>query len=84
MSAGHSVILVVDDNEAGQMLVRAALQLVGLRVGAAGSPDEVLNRLSAQATEMKRKESAARTNWTLLHPSAQGEPSDQPRSSVSR
>jgi len=39
------LILVVEDNEANQMLVRAVLELEGYRVVLAGSASEVLERL---------------------------------------
>ncbi len=45
-------ILVVDDNEAGQLLVCSVLQLQGFRVESAGSAAEVLERLSAHRPDL--------------------------------
>ena len=42
---GKGLILVVEDNEANQMLVRAVLELEGYRVELAGSADEALEQL---------------------------------------
>jgi hypothetical protein len=50
VTAGHSQILAFDDN--GQMLVRAVLELAGLRIDTSGSAEDVLNRLSAVATDV--------------------------------
>lgn len=47
-----SLILVVDDNEAGQLLVCTVLQLEGFRVDSAGSSAEVLERLNARAPDL--------------------------------
>jgi CheY-like chemotaxis protein len=47
-----SRILVVDDNEAGQLLVCSVLQLQGFRVDSAGSAVEVLNRLHAHTPDL--------------------------------
>jgi CheY-like chemotaxis protein len=47
-----SLILVVDDNYAGQLLVCAVLELDGYRVDSATSPDEVLARTSASAPDL--------------------------------
>jgi CheY-like chemotaxis protein len=46
------LILVVDDNDAGQMLVSAVLELDGFRVESAGSSVEVLERLTAHAPDL--------------------------------
>jgi CheY-like chemotaxis protein len=45
-------ILVVDDNDAGQLLVCSVLQLQGFRVDSAGSAVEVLERLSAHTPDL--------------------------------
>jgi CheY-like chemotaxis protein len=45
-------ILVVDDNEAGQLLVCSVLQLHGFRVDSAGSAAEVLERLSGSRPDL--------------------------------
>jgi CheY-like chemotaxis protein len=47
-----SLILVVDDNEAGQLLVRTVLELEGFRVDSAGSSEEVLERLNARKPDL--------------------------------
>jgi CheY-like chemotaxis protein len=47
-----SRILVVDDNEAGQLLVSSVLQLEGFRVDSAGSAVEVLKRLHAHRPDL--------------------------------
>jgi CheY-like chemotaxis protein len=47
-----SLILVVDDNAAGQLLVCTVLQLEGFRVDSAGSSEEVLERLNARAPDL--------------------------------
>jgi CheY-like chemotaxis protein len=46
------LILVVDDNAAGQLLVCTVLQLEGFRVDSAGSSEEVLERLNARAPDL--------------------------------
>lgn len=45
-------ILVVDDNEAGQLLVSSVLELQGFRVDSAGSAAEVLKRLHIQSPDL--------------------------------
>jgi CheY-like chemotaxis protein len=45
-------ILVVDDNEAGQLLVCSVLQLQEFRVDSAGSAVEVLERLKAHTPDL--------------------------------
>lgn len=53
MRGGESpLILVVDDNEAGQFLVRAVLEAAGFLVDTAGSSSEVLARLAASPPDM--------------------------------
>lgn len=47
-----SLILVVDDNAAGQLLVCTVLQLEGFRVDSAGSSEEVLERLNARVPDL--------------------------------
>ena len=47
-----ALILVVDDNDAGQLLVCTVLQLEGFRVDSAGSSAEVLERLTARAPDL--------------------------------
>ena len=47
-----SLILVVDDNDAGLLLVRAVLELDGFRVDSAGSSEEVLERLNARVPDL--------------------------------
>jgi CheY-like chemotaxis protein len=47
-----SRILVVDDNEAGQLLVCSVLQLQGFLVDTAGSAVDVLNRLRAHTPDL--------------------------------
>ena len=47
-----SRILVVDDNDAGQLLVCSVLQLEGFRVDSAGSSGEVLERLSVAIPDL--------------------------------
>ena len=42
------LILVVEDNEANQMLVQAVLELEGYRVTLAGSTDEARDQLAAE------------------------------------
>jgi CheY-like chemotaxis protein len=49
---GSPLILVVDDNAAGQLLVSTVLQLEGFRVDSAGSSEEVLERLNARAPDL--------------------------------
>jgi CheY-like chemotaxis protein len=41
----NDLILVVEDNETNQMLVRAVLELDGYRVSVAGSADEAMDEL---------------------------------------
>jgi CheY-like chemotaxis protein len=45
-------ILVVDDNDAGQLLACSVLQLEGFQVDSAGSADQVLERLSAHRPDL--------------------------------
>jgi CheY-like chemotaxis protein len=47
-----ALILVVDDNQAGQLLVSTVLQLEGFRVDLAGSSEEVLERVSAHQPDL--------------------------------
>src|ERR1700724_1024187 len=47
-----SLILVVDDNEAGQMLACTVLELEGFRVVSAGSAGQVLERLSVAIPDL--------------------------------
>jgi CheY-like chemotaxis protein len=46
------LILVVDDNEAGQLLARSVLESEGFLVDTAGSSDEVLERLRARRPDL--------------------------------
>ena len=46
------LILVVDDNEAGQLLVRTVLELEGFLVQTAGSSQEVLEQLNAHRPDL--------------------------------
>lgn len=46
------LILVVEDNEANQMLVRAVLELEGFDVAVAGSGDEALEQIRAQTPDL--------------------------------
>jgi CheY-like chemotaxis protein len=48
----RSRILVVDDNDAGQLLVCSVLQLERFQVDSAGSADQVLERLSAHIPDL--------------------------------
>jgi CheY-like chemotaxis protein len=47
-----SLILVVDDNEAGQLLARSVLEMEGFRVDTAGSSQEVLQQLKAHRPDL--------------------------------
>jgi CheY-like chemotaxis protein len=46
------LILVVDDNEAGQLLARSVLEIEGFRVDTAGSSQEVLEELKANRPDL--------------------------------
>jgi CheY-like chemotaxis protein len=46
------LILVVDDNDAGLLLVCSVLELDGFRVDSAGSAEEVLERLSDHTPDL--------------------------------
>lgn len=46
------LILVVDDNEAGQLLARSVLEIEGFRVDTAGSSQEVLQELTAHRPDL--------------------------------
>jgi CheY-like chemotaxis protein len=48
----REVILVVDDNDAGLVLVRAVLELEGFRVDTAASGEELLVRLNARRPDL--------------------------------
>lgn len=47
-----ALILVVDDNDAGQLLVRTVLELEGFRVDSANSSEEVLERLNVRKPDL--------------------------------
>lgn len=47
-----SLILVVEDNEANQMLASSVLEREGYQVQLAGTCDEALDRLNAQAPDL--------------------------------
>jgi CheY-like chemotaxis protein len=49
---GIPLVLVVDDNEAGQLLVSTVLQLEGFRVDLAGSSEEVLEGVYARRPDL--------------------------------
>jgi CheY-like chemotaxis protein len=46
------LILAVDDNEAGLLLVTSLLEIEGFRVDSAGSAGEVFERLAARAPDL--------------------------------
>ena len=46
------LILAVDDNDAGLLLVTSLLEIEGFRVDSAGSAEEVLERLNAQIPDL--------------------------------
>ena len=46
------LILVVDDNEAGQLLVSVVLNLAGFQVDTAGSSEEVMERLHQRPPDL--------------------------------
>jgi CheY-like chemotaxis protein len=46
------LILVVEDNEANQLLARAVLEREGYAVDVAGTPDEAWDRLSARVPDL--------------------------------
>ncbi len=50
--SGGSLILVVEDNEANQLLVQAVLELEGYQVELAGSAPEALDQLQASAPDL--------------------------------
>jgi len=50
--SGGSLILVVEDNEANQLLVQAVLELEGYQVELAGSAPEALDQLHASAPDL--------------------------------
>lgn len=52
----RSLILVVNDNEAGQMLVRAVRQLAGLKVDTASSGNDVSERSTPKSKRGKRRQ----------------------------
>ncbi len=47
-----SLILVVDDNDAGQLLARAVLELDGFQVDSARSSEEVMGSLNARTPDL--------------------------------
>ena len=49
---GRSSILVVEDNEANQMLVRAVLEIEGYAVAVAGSADEAMEQLRTDTPDL--------------------------------
>ena len=49
---GQHLILVVEDNEANQLLVRAVLEMDGHRVALAGSAPEALDQLRASTPDL--------------------------------
>jgi CheY-like chemotaxis protein len=46
------LILVVDDNDAGQLLARSVLEIEGFRVDTAGSSQEVLEEVKAHRPDL--------------------------------
>ena len=46
------LILIVDDNDAGQLLVSVVLELAGFEVSTAGSSDEVMERLHERPPDL--------------------------------
>jgi CheY-like chemotaxis protein len=50
--SGPHLILVVEDNEANQLLVRAVLELEGFSVDIAGSAPEAVERLQASTPDL--------------------------------
>jgi CheY-like chemotaxis protein len=50
--SGQPVILVVEDNEANQLLARAVLEREGFDVDVAGTPDEAFERLRARVPDL--------------------------------
>lgn len=50
--SGSGMILIVEDNEANQMLARAVLELEGYRVALAGSGAETMDQLAAEAPDL--------------------------------
>jgi CheY-like chemotaxis protein len=46
------LILIVDDNEAGQLLVSVVLELAGFQVSTAGSSEEVMERLHERPPDL--------------------------------
>jgi two-component system, cell cycle response regulator DivK len=51
-STRRPLILVVDDNDAGQLLARSVLEIERFRVDTAGSSQEVLQRLKARRPDL--------------------------------
>ena len=51
-STRRPLILVVDDNDAGQLLARSVLEIEHFRVDTAGSSQEVLQRLKARRPDL--------------------------------
>jgi CheY-like chemotaxis protein len=49
---GAASILIVEDNEANQLLVSAVLERAGYRVELAGSSEEAIERLSSHAPDL--------------------------------
>src|SRR5438094_8779399 len=47
-----ALILVVDDNDAGLLLVTSVLEMEGFRVAAAGSAEDVLEQLAIQRPDL--------------------------------
>ena len=50
--SGQPAILVVEDNEANQLLARAVLEREGFAVDVAGTPDEALERIRARVPDL--------------------------------
>jgi two-component system, cell cycle response regulator DivK len=48
----NDLILVVEDNEANQMLVQAVLELEGYRVALAGAAEEALEKLQRETPDL--------------------------------
>src|SRR5438128_9210885 len=47
-----ALILIVEDNEANQLLARAVLEMAGYRVDVAGAAPDALKRLSARTPDL--------------------------------
>src|SRR5437879_1415937 len=73
-----ALILIVEDNEANQLLARAVLEMAGYRVDVAGAAPDALKRLSARTPDLILMDlQLPRAGRPGVHAAAQGQPENR-------